>query len=159
MREDETSGGGVSYSSSNIIYRHLLMTAAPPSQSLPGGDGGGIVVQKKIVSNGCMSHVVPLHSPADPHVSQLPRGIDRHKCWRQRANTKDRKDTMGSAYASNQIYAACSVGLAHLDSIKVYVIMSHEYFHRPWVSSFSFFPTRTLLRLHLTCICAQIPRT
>ncbi len=60
-----------------IIEPTLIDDRFPPGQSLHGGDG----LQKKIVSNGCMSHVfycIFLHFLADLHVSELPRGIDRH---------------------------------------------------------------------------------
>ena len=122
------------------------MTASPPSQSLRWGNWGNWGAKKKIVSNGCMSHVVPLHFRADPHVSELPRG--RHKCWRQHWT-----DRMGLLML--EIYAPCSMQHAWVwDTLTVQQKSLcnniHEYFDRPWVSSFSLslslFPTRRLLR-------------
>ena len=95
-----------------------------------------------------MSHVVPLHFRADPHVSELPRG--RHKCWRQHTKVKVTMD------GQNGI-CLCFKSMQHARVWETLTVQQktlcnniHEYFDRPWVSSFSLllllFPTRRLLR-------------
>ena len=63
--------------------------------------------KEKIVSNGCMSHVFPLHFSsvflADPHVSGLPRGMDRHYVG---VNTLERVEEMRPAYVSQSMHHA-----------------------------------------------------
>ena len=131
--------------------RHSLMTA---SLLQANRFIGGIGVQKKIVSNGCMSHVFPLHFPAFSCIFlQIPMFQNCHEVLIA--------TIVGVKTMEKNGVCLCFKSMLHASTWETLTAKSlcnniHEYFHHPWVSSFSITafsnPQTPSVPFHLTCI-------